>query len=113
MNQGQVQAPDADPPSGAPPRGAGAYDQEQLDALLAVELGRLIHERRVALGLSRTELAERAEMTRSQVSRIEGGGSLPTLQPLQRLVKALDGALSVTLDAESSHISFTPHPHPT
>ncbi|SOD60692.1 Helix-turn-helix domain-containing protein [Streptomyces zhaozhouensis] len=94
---------------GPPAADPAQYDQQQLDALLATELGRLIHDRRIELGLSRADLAERAEMTPPQVARIEGGGSLPTLQPLHRLVRALDGVLNVSLDANGSRITLTPH----
>lgn len=48
------------------------YDQEYVDARLAGDLGQAVYDRRIELGLSRTELAERAGMTQPQVSRMEG-----------------------------------------
>lgn len=48
------------------------YDQEYVDARLAGDLGQAVHDRRTELGLSQTELAERAGMTQPQVSRMEG-----------------------------------------
>jgi transcriptional regulator with XRE-family HTH domain len=75
---------------------ADAY-QEAREALL---LGQRVYDRRVELGLSQVELAERAGMTQPQVSRLETGGVTPTLTLLRRLAKALDAELNVT---------FTPH----
>jgi transcriptional regulator with XRE-family HTH domain len=40
------------------------------------------------------ELAERAGMTQPQVSRMEGGDTVPTLPVLRRLAKVLDGTLN-------------------
>ncbi|OEV19326.1 DNA-binding protein, partial [Streptomyces nanshensis] len=75
---------------------------------LAGDLGQAIYDRRVELGLSQTELADRAEMTQPQISRIEGGDTVPTLPLLRRLAKALDGSLNVALTAEDSRVTFTP-----
>ncbi|MET8337142.1 helix-turn-helix domain-containing protein [Streptosporangium canum] len=73
-------------------RRADAY-QEAREALL---LGQQVYNRRTELGLSQTELAERAGMTQPQVSRLETGGVTPTLALLRRLAKALDAELNVT-----------------
>jgi ribosome-binding protein aMBF1 (putative translation factor) len=85
------------------------YDQEYVDARLAGDLGQAVHDRRIELGLSQTELAERAGMTQPQVSRMEGGDTVPTLPLLRRLAKALDGTLNVAVDESDSHVTFTPH----
>lgn len=85
------------------------YDQEYVDARLAGDLGQAVHDRRSELGLSQTELAERAGMTQPQVSRMEGGDTVPTLPLLRRLAKALDGTLKLTIDEGDSHVTFTPH----
>lgn len=84
------------------------YDQEYVDARLAGDLGQ-IYDRRIELGLSQTELAERAAMTQPQVSRMEGGDTVPTLPLLRRLAKALDGTLNLTIEEGDSHVTFTPH----
>ncbi|MFD1546647.1 helix-turn-helix domain-containing protein [Nonomuraea guangzhouensis] len=63
-------------------------------------LGQLVYDRRVALGLSQTELAERAGMTQPQVSRLETGGGNITVASLRRLAAALDADLT---------IEFLPH----
>ncbi|MGW9496158.1 helix-turn-helix domain-containing protein [Streptomyces prasinus] len=85
------------------------YDQEYVDARLAGDLGQAVYDRRIELGLSQTELAERAGMTQPQVSLMEGGGTVPTLPLLRRLVKALDGTLNLTIDEGDSRVTFTPH----
>ncbi|MBY8865982.1 MULTISPECIES: helix-turn-helix domain-containing protein [Streptomyces] len=85
------------------------YDQEYVDARLAGDLGQAVYNRRIELGLSQTELAERAGMTQPQVSRMEGGDTVPTLPLLRRLAKALQGTLNLTIDEGDSHVTFTPH----
>lgn len=85
------------------------YDQEYIDARLAGDLGQIVHDRRTELGMSQTELAERAGMTQPQVSRLEGGDTVPTLPLLRRLAKALDGALTLAIDEGDSRVTFTPH----
>lgn len=85
------------------------YDQEYVDARLAGDLGQAVYDRRIELGLSRTELAERAGMTQPQVSRMEGGDTVPTLPLLRRLAKALDGTLNLAMNEGDSSVTFTPH----
>lgn len=85
------------------------YDQEYVDARLAGDLGQTVHDRRSELGMSQSELAERAGMTQPQVSRLEGGDTVPTLPLLRRLAKALDGALNLAIDEGNSRVTFTPH----
>jgi ribosome-binding protein aMBF1 (putative translation factor) len=85
------------------------YDQEYVDARLAGDLGQAVYDRRIELGLSQAELAERAGMTQPQVSRMEGGDTVPTLPLLRRLAKALDGTLNLAIDEGDSYVTFTPH----
>ncbi|MFG2090682.1 MULTISPECIES: helix-turn-helix domain-containing protein [unclassified Spirillospora] len=75
----------------------------------ALALGQAVHDRRVALGLSQTDLAHRAHMTQPQISNIEGGDSVPTLALLTRLAGALDASLTIRLDNGDSTFVFTPH----
>ncbi|MFC9891052.1 helix-turn-helix domain-containing protein [Streptomyces pilosus] len=85
------------------------YDQEYVDARLAGDLGQAVYDRRIELGLSQNELAELAGMTQPQVSRMEGGDTVPTHPLLRRLARALDGTLNLTIDEADSHVTFTPH----
>ncbi|MGC0414960.1 helix-turn-helix domain-containing protein [Embleya sp. AB8] len=82
------------------------------EAGYAFALGQAVYDRRSQLGLSQTELAERADMTQPQISNIEGGDSVPTLALLRRLAKALDAALTIDLDGDTSAFVFTAHDGP-
>lgn len=53
---------------------------------LAVALG----ERRVELGLTQAELAERVGIDQAEISRIENGNANPTTRTLMALLAALD-----------------------
>jgi ribosome-binding protein aMBF1 (putative translation factor) len=74
-----------------------AYDRLYEEAELAHDLGQMVYDRRTALGLSQTELAERCGMKQPQISRIEGGGTVPTIPLLRRLARALDSDLTINL----------------
>ncbi|MGI5198028.1 helix-turn-helix domain-containing protein [Streptomyces sp. CA-288835] len=80
-----------------------------VEAGYAFALGQAVHDRRTELGLSQTELARRAGMTQPQISNIEGGDSVPTLPLLTRLAKALDAAMTIDLDGDTSAFLFTAH----
>ena len=71
------------------------YDRLYEEAELAHDLGQLVYDRRTALGLSQTELAEHCGMQRLQISRIEGGGTMPTIPLLRCLARALDADLAI------------------
>jgi ribosome-binding protein aMBF1 (putative translation factor) len=73
------------------------YDRLYEEAELAHDLGQLVYDRRTSLGLSQTELAERRGMKQPQISRIEGGGTVPTIPLLRRLARALDADLTIEL----------------
>ena len=88
-----------------------------LDAAVGGARRQLIHEpveevrppsnvslraRRLELGMSQTELAERASMTQSAVSRLEAGGAVPTIGVLERLAAALSADLVVTLTPKAA-----------
>ncbi|WP_407940409.1 helix-turn-helix domain-containing protein [Nocardia caishijiensis] len=65
-------------------------------------LGRAVYARRVALGISQSELARRAQTTQPAISRLEaGGGGVPTLAVLDRLGRALGVRFSLTVGADS------------
>ncbi|WP_306322992.1 MULTISPECIES: helix-turn-helix transcriptional regulator [unclassified Streptomyces] len=83
-----------------PVEGDAECDRLYEEAELAHDLGQSVYDRRTALGLSRGELAERCGMRQSQISRIEAGGTVPTIPLLKRLARALDAELT---------IEFTPH----
>ena len=51
-----------------------------------------LRERRTELGMTQSELAERADVSQPLIARIEGGDVDPRLSTLRRIVNALDEA---------------------
>ena len=76
---------------------------------LAFDLGQAVYDRRTALGISQSELAHRAGMTQPQVSKLELGGTVPTLPLLARLAKALDASLNIAIDDDRTVAQFLAH----
>jgi len=74
--------------------GAG---ESYLAAELAYRLGRTVRDLRERRGWTQTELARAAGMTQSAVARFEAGGTVPTLPVLDRIARALDAELTVTV----------------
>jgi len=72
----------------------GAADEYEATKL-AFELGKAVRERREQQGWTQTELAKASGMTQSAVARFEAGGTVPTLNVLERLARALDVELTV------------------
>lgn len=56
--------------------------------------GKAIRRRRRELDLSQEELAERAELHRTYISNIERGELNPSLETMEKLVKALNITVS-------------------
>jgi HTH-type transcriptional regulator/antitoxin HipB len=54
-----------------------------------------VRERRLALGLSQAEVAARAGMSQPALSRLEAGGTVPTIPVLERIAVALETELIV------------------
>jgi ribosome-binding protein aMBF1 (putative translation factor) len=78
-------------------RGSEQYRQGYAEARRAFLIGAAVRERRLALGLSQTELAARAGMTQPALSRLEAGGVIPTIPLLERISIALDADLIVQI----------------
>jgi len=77
-------------------RGTDAYREGYDEARRAFMIGKAIRERRVALGLSQSQVAARAGMTQPALSRLEAGGAVPTIPVLERIAAALGTELIVT-----------------
>lgn len=77
---------------------AAAYEE----ARAALLLGQMVYDRRMELGLTQAELAERAGMTQPQLSRLESGGATPTVPLLARLAAALKADLDITFRPHAS-----------
>jgi ribosome-binding protein aMBF1 (putative translation factor) len=78
-----------------PPEDRDEYDRAYAAATLAGHLAELVYTLRTRAGLTQTELARRMGTTQSSIARIEGGGSLPTLDMLARLAHATDTPLRI------------------
>lgn len=95
-------------------RGSTEYREGCAEARRAHLIGQAVRERRLALGLSQTELASRAGMTQPALSRLEAGGVVPTIPLLERISTALDADLIVELaphaqsGTDSSAVGSTP-----
>lgn len=70
-------------------RGRADYRAGYDQARRAFVIGQAVRERRLALGLSQTELAAGAGMTQSALSRLEADGAVPTIPVLERIATAL------------------------
>jgi DNA-binding XRE family transcriptional regulator len=64
-------------------------DDASLGATLGPGIAKLVAARREALGLSQRELAKRAGISHTVISRIEGGEHSPSPKTLERLAEAL------------------------
>ena len=73
------------------------YRQGYAEGRRAFLIGQAVRERRLALGMSKVELAIRAGMTQPALSRLEGGGVVPTIPLLERISMALDADLIVEI----------------
>jgi len=78
-------------------RNSADYREGHDEARRAFLIGQAVRERRLALGLSQTELAAGAGMTQPALSRLEAGGTVPTIPVLERIAVALDAELIVTI----------------
>ncbi len=72
--------------------GAGAAYEA---ARIRFELGEAVRHLREGLGLTQSELADRAGLKQPAVARLEAGGTMPTIPVLERIAEALRVRLSV------------------
>ena len=78
-------------------RGSADYREGYDEARRAFLIGQAVRERRLALGLSQTEVAASAGMSQPALSRLEAGGAVPTIPVLERIAVALGAELIVAL----------------
>lgn len=83
-------------------RASTEYREGYTEARRAFVIGQAVRERRVALGVSQTELAARAGMNQPALSRLESGGTVPTIPVLERISAALDAELVVTISPHAA-----------
>ena len=73
-----------------------AMDKPQLDPIVG-ELLKIMKERRLKLGLSHQQLADKAGVNRSTISLLESQQRNPTVQLAARVAEAMDCKLSELL----------------
>src|SRR5260221_2414805 len=76
-----------------PPEDREEYDRAYAAAALAGELAELVYNLRDRAGLTQAELARRMGTTQASIARIESGGSVPTVEMLARLERAMGVSL--------------------
>ena len=86
---GSRRAPKQPTPTPYPARNSSDASEEPTAANLGPGIAKLVATRREALGLSQRELAKRAGISHTVVSRIEGGEHSPSPKTLERLAEAL------------------------
>jgi ribosome-binding protein aMBF1 (putative translation factor) len=59
-----------------------------------------IRERRYELDLTQREVAERAGTSHSFISKVEGGGHIPTIPVLKRILAVLDEELLIGIERQ-------------
>jgi ribosome-binding protein aMBF1 (putative translation factor) len=78
-------------------RRTAEYREGYDEARRAFLIGHSVRERRLVLALSQTDLAARASMTQPALSRLEAGGSVPTIPVLERIAAALGSELIIEI----------------
>jgi DNA-binding XRE family transcriptional regulator len=97
-------------PDGLWPEDREEYDRAYAAAALAGELAELVYKLRDRAGLTQAELARRMGTTQSSIARIESGGSLPTVEMLARLARAIGISLRLGSGRIPGRCWFDPHP---
>ena len=88
---------------------AGSEDPERIAIREALAFGKAVYDRRVALGLTVSDLAARAGMGADEIECIEEGGTEPTIPLLRRLAAALDADVRLTAGYGPGSFGFETH----
>jgi len=83
------------------------YERAYAEADLASRMAEIVYRLRTGAGLTQTELARRMGTTQSSIARVEAGGSLPTLDLLDRVGRALDAQVTLTVSGETVRFGGT------
>ncbi len=79
------------------------YDRAYADADLAGQIAELVHHLRTTAGLTQSELARRMGTTQSAIARVENSGSIPTLELLDRVGRAVGTEITLIVGDEAVH----------
>jgi len=88
---------------------AESEDLERIVIREALAFGKAVYDRRVALGLTVSDLAARAGMAADEIECIEEGGTEPTIALLRRLAAALDADVRLTPGHGPGSVGFETH----
>jgi transcriptional regulator with XRE-family HTH domain len=86
-----------------------AEDPERIAIREALAFGKALYDVRNALGLTVSELAERADMADDDIECIEEGGTEPTIPLLRRLAAALNADVRLTAGHDLGSVWFETH----
>ncbi|KJD59238.1 transcriptional regulator with XRE-family HTH domain [Bacillus velezensis] len=64
-----------------------------IETQIGIEIGMKVKEKRNLLNLTQTELADKLQLSRSYISKIENGQRCPNLKTLNRISIALDESI--------------------
>ncbi len=79
------------------------YDRAYTDADLAGQIAEIVYHLRTAAGLTQSELARRMGTTQSAIARMENSGSIPTLELLDRVGRAVGTEITLIVGDEAVH----------
>lgn len=83
--------------------------RQRAETAAAIALAKVVHDARVAAGLTEAELATRAGLTEDAVLCIEESGTTPTPDLLNRLARPLDSDVTLTWTGDGVTATFAPH----
>jgi transcriptional regulator with XRE-family HTH domain len=84
-------------------------DPERIAIREALAFGKAVYDVRLALGLTVSDLAERAGMIDDEIECIEEGGTEPTIALLRRLAAALNADVRLTAGHDLGSVWFETH----
>ena len=79
------------------------YDRAYTDADLAGQIAEIVYHLRTAAGLTQSELARRMGTTQSAIARMENSGSIPTLELLDRVGRAVGTEITLIVGDAAVH----------
>jgi transcriptional regulator with XRE-family HTH domain len=84
-----------------------SIDSNRLNELEAIaQLVNKIHQRRVELGLTQKELADKVGLHQESIARIENGGTVPRLDTVFKIALALGMKLDLSGIEEAAAANF-------
>ena len=84
-------------PTAGRPKGTKSFDPAP-----AIAFGKAVRERRLQIGISQEELANRAQVERSHMGKIERGEHMPNFVLILRLANALQISPGTLVDSAAS-----------